>query len=458
VSDRKKSVVRDALKNIDLKRVKFGDQNAPGQQSNLALVASRYFCVCLLVAADEVHFSELFARCRAQFTEREIVMTGTAAQKAFTPRFVRKTSLQLGERNTNFLMLDNEIAAAVTSEAADRITPLMSKIYLRLKTVPREFFEREGVLRFAGEEREGKWVTAWVQLREYLRVSSETANKALKWMHEQGIIGYSAFKNGVGIRIFLNRAASSISFRPGSGEQKILRFPHASAGASPTSESETTFKDKNSKNSLDKDNKSGAPKSGAGTSKVIDSTPSLTAQTRQPQTAAQSLSCKAEVVRQDSGDTGSMNEVIERLRREIEPGMRAAATQAAAQVTAREVARTREWFETKALPKAVRVAQRETYNVLRKYGTLDVRQECVCAVLQVGRASVDGREQPATRPLEQKEILELAETCVALLETQGRSVDATLSEISTEGGGWVLPSDTPKVREATGVLLSAGGR
>jgi len=40
-------------------------------------------------------------------------MTGTAAQKVFTPRFVRKTSLQPGERNTNFLMLDNEIAAAV---------------------------------------------------------------------------------------------------------------------------------------------------------------------------------------------------------------------------------------------------------------------------------------------------------------------------------------------------------
>ena len=152
-----------------------------------------------------------------------------------------------------------------------------------------------------------------------------------------------------------------------------------------------------------------------------------------------------------------MNEVIERLRREIEPSMRAAATQAAAQAAAREVARTREWFETKALPKAVRVAQRETYNVLRKYGTLDVRQECVRAVLQVGRASVDGREQPPARPLEQKEILELAETCVALLETQGRSVDATLSEISTEGGGWVWPSDMPKVREATGVLLSARG-
>ncbi len=66
-------------------------------------------------------------------------MTATA-QSTLTPRFVRKTSLQAHERNTNFTMLDNEITAAITSPEADRVTPLMSKVYLRLKTTPREFF------------------------------------------------------------------------------------------------------------------------------------------------------------------------------------------------------------------------------------------------------------------------------------------------------------------------------
>ena len=47
--------------------------------------------------------------------------------------------------------------------------------------------------------------------------------------------------------------------------------------------------------------------------------------------------------------------------------------------------RTRQWFETKALPKAVRVAQHETYDLLRKHGGVEGRDEHGSAGLEVGR-------------------------------------------------------------------------
>jgi hypothetical protein len=46
---------------------------------------------------------------------------------------------------------------------------------------------------------------------------------------------------------------------------------------------------------------------------------------------------------------------------------------------------------------------------------------------------------------------------VALLETQGKSIDVTLSEIGSEGGGWLLPEDAPRVREAAQTLLRERG-
>jgi len=273
-------------------------------------------------------------------------------------------------------------------------------------------------------------------------------------MHEQGIIGYSAFKNGVGIRIFLNRAASSVGVRPDSGEQKILRFPHASAGATPTSESETTFKDEISENGLDQDNKSGAPKNGADIKPNDKKSHDPTSRpTYKPEASTKHEGREVEVIAPES-NTLPMEEIIERLRREIEPCLKSAATQAAAQAAAREMASTREWFETKALPKAVRVAQSESYNLFRKYGTLGDKTQRARAELEVGRAS-ESFTPPQARLQSEKEIMELAETCVAMHELQGKSIDVTLAEISSEGGGWLLPEDAPRVREAAQKLMQA---
>src|SRR5688572_31492262 len=162
------------------------------------------------------------------------------AQAAATPRFVRRTALGPNEYRRNFRQIDGDVISAVTSREADRVTPLISKIYLRLVHAPAEYWERDGVLRFKGELRDDGQVTAWEALCEMVGVASATARKALLWMHGQGIIGYFAGKNGVGIRIFLNRAMSSIGSRAG---QKILEFPRASSEGARTSADEAPFSD-----------------------------------------------------------------------------------------------------------------------------------------------------------------------------------------------------------------------
>ena len=373
----------------------------------------------------------------------------------FSTRFIRKTQLTANEYHKNFYKLDEEIIAAITSVEADKVTPLMSKIYLRLVNAPNEYWEREGVLRFEAQWREGKQVKAWDVLCEVVGVASATANKAIRWLHEQGIIGYFAGKNGVGLRIFLNRAAASIGVRSASAGQKILRLAAVSSARGEASRNEAAFKDSYAvRDSLDSDLNSHAPKNGADTTtvdkKVLDPTPL-------PDTPAHAS------IEHEAGEIGtatypsssvvSVDEIVERLKNELEPCVKNAATQAAAQTAAREIARTREWFETKALPKAVRVAQHETYDLLKKHGTIDERLRRARADLEVGRATSHLCKPKVAHALTTEEIRETAETCVALLETQGKAIDVTLSESISEGGGWLLPEDAPKVREAAHALM-----
>jgi hypothetical protein len=58
--------------------------------------------------------------------------------------------------------------------------------------------------------------------------------------------------------------------------------------------------------------------------------------------------------------------------------------------------------------------------------------------------------------LSDEEITELAESCVALLVTQGQTIDRSLSEMSVEAGGFLLQEDAPKVRTRAEVLTRAG--
>jgi hypothetical protein len=386
------------------------------------------------------------------FIFRGLTMT---ARHLETPRFIRKTQLAQGEYRKNFHQIDDEIIKSITSPEADQVTPLMSKVYLRLVRAPTKFWEREGVLRFEAECREGKQVKAWTVLCELMGVASATANKALSWMHEQGIIGYFSGKNGVGIRIFLNRAASSIGTKATSGGRKILDFSPASSGERAASQNEPAFKDSFAVLEVsDTDINPHAPKNGADTKtvdkKVLEPIPPPDTKSR---TCIEPEGRELEATKQHSGSV-SVNEIVERLKNELEPCVKAAAMQAATQTAEREMARTREWFETKALPKAVRVAQHETYDLLRKHGSVDERKQRARADLEVGRAAADSYTPPVAHKPTLEEIRETAETCMAFLETQGKSIGETLFDLSTQGGGWLLPEDAPRVREAVLVLLS----
>jgi hypothetical protein len=321
----------------------------------------------------------------------------------------------------------------------------MSKIYLRLMNAPQEYWEGQGVLRFSGEEKKGEWTTAWEQLVSLVGVASGTARKALRWMSEQGILGYFAGKNGVGIRIFVNRASSSIG-RKANENQKNLRLVHTSPDESRTSTGDIPFKDSFAVlEILDTDINSGAPKNGADNDRVdkIPLQQTLTAADTLPVSYSQVALTPA---RSSVSGVIGVEDIVLRLKSELEPSIRMAAQQAAA----REHERTREWLENRGLPKAARVAQHEAYNVLRKYGVIRESARDTRTQSESERSSYT---PPDAHQLSSEEVSELAQACVAMLEGQGQSIERTLSEMSVEAGGFLLPDDAVKVRDKAETLL-----
>lgn len=371
-----------------------------------------------------------------------------SAQPYPAARFVRKTQLGQGEYRKNFHQIDDDVMAMITSKEADQVTPLISKVYLRLVRAPTQYWEREGVLRFEAEFREeGKPVKAWTALCELLGVASATANKALSWMHEVGVIGYFAGKNGVGIRIFLNRAASSIGTRQASGGKKILAFPPASFDERRASQNEAAFNDTYGvSENLDSSLNRSAPKNGADI-KPVDKISSDPAPANDSQQLGIPEGREAEPV-EAARIIIPMREIVRQVVTELESSMQAAARQAAA----REQERTREWLENRGLPKAARVAQREAYNVLRSQGLIDPSAQRSSRDADVGQAQPGGVK---AKLLSVDEIRMLAEGCVALWEVQGQAIDVTLAEMSSEVGGSLLPEDAPKVREAAHSMISS---
>ncbi len=371
-------------------------------------------------------------------------MTATAPAP---PRFVRRTQLSPGEYRKNFRLIDCDVIAAVTSEEADRVTPLMSKIYLRLVHAPAQHWERDGVLRFESELCDEGHVTAWEALCRVVGVASATARKAIRWMHEQGIVGYFAGKNGVGIRIFLNRASSSIGMR--TADKKILEFPRTSSGAARTSTAEAAFSDSFADLEVsDTDRNPRAPKSGAEQPEVFKTSPDTTP----TPSGYQSQSAVSENVpapRTAFRVEVPVEEIVSRLRQQLEPSLLASARRAAAQ----EHERTREWLENRGLPKAARVAQHEAYNVLRKYGVIREAPRLPPSQWEAGQ---NNHTPDAPHPLSPEEVTEFAHACVAMLEAQGQSIEVTLSAMCSEAGGFLLPGDVVRVREQANFLLSAG--
>jgi hypothetical protein len=432
---------RVAAKKNDPERARLADQTLQVIIETRLTASGRSFVCC---ETKQVQFTP---RTRAVKPFRKVQVDMTAIAPA-PPRFVRRTQLGANEYRKNFRQIDGDVIAAVTSQEADRVTPLMSKIYLRLVHAPARYWERDGVLRFEGELRDDGQVTAWEALCEVVGVASATARKALLWMHGQGIIGYFAGKNGVGIRVFLNRAMNSIGTR--AAGQKILEFPPASSAGARASRNEAAFNDSYAVSEvLEIDLSPRAPKSGAVQTKVIkkssaphptpvcpDTSDAGVAGVSEPRTAL-----RLEV---------PVEEIVSRLKSELEPTLQSAARQAAT----REHERTREWLESRGLPKAARVAQREAFNVLRRHGLFGADTRRAAA----GSVGLNDCVREQVRPLSPEEIKELAESCVAMLEVHGRAIDVTLSELSAEAGGILLAEDAPRVRELAESMNNGGSR
>ncbi len=369
-------------------------------------------------------------------------------------RYVRRTSLNQHEYHTNFRKVDSETIATLTSDEASQVTSQMCKVYLCLINAPSEYWEREGVLRLTGCERGGEWLTAWDQLISLFGVASATARKALVWMSKEGVIGYYAGRNGVGIRIFINRAASSIGHKV-QPTQKNLHLVQASIDARHTSRDDMPLRDSFAVlDNLDNCFIPVAPKSSADIEQVSET---VSDQTRtfdsQPQA---SILPRRKTVACTTSSSGELpvDEIVERLKRELEPCVKTAAMQAASQAAAREHERTREWLDKHGLPKAARVAQREAYQIFKHQEGRITTEQRARAELQVGPGRDAASKLPAMRSLAADEISEIAEVCITMLELQSKPVEQTLAEISATEG-WLLPEDVPRVREAAESLLRA---
>jgi hypothetical protein len=333
-------------------------------------------------------------------------------------RFVRRTSLGGDEYRVNFRQIDCDVLDALASDEACAVTPLIGKIYIRLVRAHSSCWEREGVLRFVGEDREGKALTAWEQLVELTGVANSTLSKALAWMHKTGIIGYDARKNGVGIRIFINRARSSIRKR----EQKILRLVPAPAVSSPAPSFGTTFKEGGLREDLEKDINPRAHSRAADTPGAVG-TPSPADDARRQPSRQDALRAVAAPPTQIS-----IGQVVGMVKLELEPVITATCNAAIANACRNQASLNREWLEKAGIPKAVRVAQRAAFDVLRSQGVIS-GQTPNAANVGAYVASKDGEE--------------LGSEVCKIAEFLGETLNE-IRQVAAEGG----VSERPEMRAA----------
>lgn len=355
--------------------------------------------------------------------------TSTSTRTEFI--FVPRTSLGADEARCNFHQVDRDALRLVSSEEARRVTSLMMLVYMALIDAPFKFRESEGVLRFAGEIRDGQQITAWDQLLDVLKVADGTAHKALTWMHSKGLIGYFAGKNGVGIRIRLYRAASSIK-RADRPAQKNLHPDGVAYGERHVSPDATPLRASIRQN-LDTKKESPAPEDGANSSPDVDASPAGAA------TADE--------------HAGTPQQLVAQLRQMLEPQVRRIAAQTAAHEAAREGERTRRWFDAYGLPKVTRVAQREAYKIHKQQAASHTAAERTRLDLAVGRAAPP--PQPSARP--QISLDETVRMCLTAFGLDGAAgVEQAL--VSLCEGGELSLEGAAKAREALGGYLTERGQ
>ncbi|MGH9850123.1 MAG: hypothetical protein ACREBD_09715 [Blastocatellia bacterium] len=343
----------------------------------------------------------------------------SAAAAHLAPRFVRRTTLAENEYRVNFKQIDNDVIKALISPEAREVTPMMSTIYLSLLASPPACWEREGVLHFVGEDRVDERLTAWEQMREIAGVANSTLSKALDWMSKLGVIGYDARANGVGIRVFFNRASSSIrpGIRPGIGpsqarqEQKILRLVPTPSGAAPTPTNGAPFKENYSENNRE----NSSPRAFAREESALDKEQPVIAEPGDNRASSPSnLQMTAD---QTSNSTGVDATLVRTLTRRIASELRPEIAEA----VKRETDGAREWFLKYGLPKATRVAQRETYDLLRSQGLIAKKSDSG----NVGRYDkVEGQGREGKSEVER---------IAAFLAETGEALERAAMEADTSG-------------------------
>ncbi|MBS1807454.1 MAG: hypothetical protein JST84_04605 [Acidobacteria bacterium] len=285
----------------------------------------------------------------------------------------------------------------------------MPSIYLRLRRAPTDFWEREGVLRFVGSVEEKTPSTAWDQMRKITGVANSTLSKALSWLHEKGVIGYAAHKNGIGIRIFFNRATNSIRSRE---PQKNLRLVPTPSSNLPAPSNGVPFNEENSKRDLDNIHDS-APKRGEqiGAGNEAEESDNV----KNSPAPRPGLQLVPNPTTRPEETIPFLNQAIKELKCEV------------SNIVKREIRATQDWFYDKAIPKAIRVAQRETFNLLRNMGVQQSKQSS-----DVGKY-VAAEEQGNPNEALAQTLVELGATMKTFAASaENTSIQSVLQSVSLE--------------------------
>ncbi|MEP7342594.1 MAG: hypothetical protein ABI977_33005 [Acidobacteriota bacterium] len=320
-------------------------------------------------------------------------MFATAAQPA--PKFVRRTILNEDEYRVNFKQIDNEVIKSLVSAEAREVTPMMSSIYLSLLSAPQHCWEREGVLHFIGEDCADGHLTAWEQMRKIVGVANSTLSKSLDWMHKTGVIGYDARANGVGIRVFFNRALASIRSKPGQKNLRLVPTPFADV---PTPSNGVRFKEYSSEIDLEQlDPRASAREENQSSNQIFAEAASIT------EPPATSPNLKIVPARPTAVDREIIAALTRQITNDLRPEINAAVK--------RETDNTKDWFLKFGLPKATRVAQRETYDLLRSHGVIPKKPSNSG---EVGRYNANSGQGKEGKSENERIAAFLAETSVAI--------------------------------------------
>jgi hypothetical protein len=99
--------------------------------------------------------------------------------------------------------INRSIVEAITSREAEQVTPHICAIYQRLVMVPAEWRTNNKLLLIRAESQAGVLTPAWSTLVAHLRVSPETARRALEWFEEKGFISITSSADGREIKIYM---------------------------------------------------------------------------------------------------------------------------------------------------------------------------------------------------------------------------------------------------------------